>query len=1150
MDDLFNKAVADVDSRLGLQTVPDAGTPEAPPEEEASGGMLDTIGGLAKQSLTGAYDLWQSAGAGIAKAGFETKDLVLGEPTEDEKSGIRKEVEAASAMRREKSTANGVVESVSQFATGMLGVGKLAAPIKGVAKLKAAGKAGRFAYESLRGATAAAVVIDPHEERLSNLIQEFDILENPVTEFLAASPDDSAAMGRFKNALEGIGFDLALAGTFAAGVKAVKLYRGGQADEAIKVLKKAEKGVTPAEPKVAGKAGEVLQIDEVAEAEAKASSTTNTVAKEIPAKEATPRWDPAVKVSEIDAETIIKDFEAEEKVLREFGSREEALKAGVRVPRANVPWQKIGGSEDLQALVSNTSKVLRQQMDAAKGGSVLSDAKVRDMVTSTAEMFGDDPALLMGHLAKSGDQAKSMVADMEASYIISRRLFEDAHDAALKTRMGMLDELGGSLETAQAEVLKRFQAAADMLAAGNSMRASAGRSLRRLRSDFAITPEDVAQFSKLPKEQLTEVLYRTGGDLKKLKQAANPAWQRRVLDEATFALTNNLLWFYPTHLVNTTTNFYMLAARPTEKLLGSMALGKGGSAVRRQALKEYAYMTNSLGDAWHGMVEAFKRGDSLLSPHHDEFFEQGSRVNAGPLPWRPVNDVWDLFHNAYMSANYRTIVGLPTRSLGAVDEFVKTLRYRAVVQARAAVGATEAGIPEKDLAKYIQGKLTEAFTPDGRGLDSQAITEAQISTFQQELLSGTAGAAVRNFRHNYPVTALVLPFVKTPVNVLRYAWKMTPGLNMLQTEYRQMLKGALGPEAQAQAVGQMALGSTFMAMAAGLAASGRITGGGPADPQLRKQLTGSGWQPYSFVIENGDGSKTYVPIGRFDPVGMPFGMVADIVDMQITHPNSREAEKGMMAVGVALAKAFSEKTFLLNVNGLLRAITEPENNLGKWAGNLAGNVLVPGSSAVRNYANSDPYVRDARGFLDNAMKGLPGYSETIPPARDAFGEPLWRKRSLSTNQDLDLVEAEHSRIIMETGFGVRPPAASRNGLDLRDVTLSDGKNAYDVYQQLSGEPGRGKTLKESLAKLIQSDGYQSLVDGPSDVKGTKLSAISTVVGKYRANAFKMLLKTYPEFRQQVAQRQLQVKSEVSAKREAQKGAGGGGVETLLKSLGY
>jgi hypothetical protein len=126
------------------------------------------------------------------------------------------------------------------------------------------------------------VVIDPHEERLSNLIQEFDILENPVTEFLAASPDDSAALGRFKNALEGIGFDLALAGTFAAGVKAVKLYRGGQADEAIKVLKKAEKGATPAEPKVAGKAGEVLQIDEVAEAEAKASSTTNTVAKEIP----------------------------------------------------------------------------------------------------------------------------------------------------------------------------------------------------------------------------------------------------------------------------------------------------------------------------------------------------------------------------------------------------------------------------------------------------------------------------------------------------------------------------------------------------------------------------------------------------------------------------------------------------------------------------------------------------------------------------------------------------------------------------------------------------------------------------------------------------------------------------------------------------
>lgn len=1117
---------------------------EVIPEEEGVGGLL----GMAGQSIGGAYDLWQSAGAGIAKAGFETKDFLLGEPAEEDKSDIRKGVEQASKVRRERSGANGLVEGVTQFATGMIGVGKLAAPIKGVQKLKAAGKAGRFAYETARGAAAGAIVIDPHEERLSNLIQEYEVLENPVTEFLAADPDDSAAMGRMKNALEGIGMDLALAGVFAATVKAVKLGRSGAGDEAVlKALSEADEVATsqPVEigvdPAVKGADTTVTTSVEMNQAK--------SVAQAIPAQSKAPQWDTRVEVTEVDAEEIIRGFREEAEVISKYGSREEAIKAGYKAPQVKIPWQKIGGSDDLKSLTASTAKVLKGQMDAIKGGDVLSDQRVQNMVRQSSEMFGDDPMSTMGVLARAGDEARNMVANMEASYIISRRLFEDTHQAVLKVRMGMLDEFGGDAAVAQAEIIKRFQAAADMLATGNSMRAAAGRSMRRLRSDFAIKPSDVEAFAKLDPEQLMEAIYKTGGDVKKMKQVANPGWWRRVVDEASFSLTNSLLWFYPTHVVNTSTNLYMLAARPTEKLIGSLAMGKAGGGVRRQAAKEYAYTLNSLGDAWEGMVEAFKRGDSILNPHQTEYFEQGSRINAQQLQWKPVKDIWDLFENGYKAANYRNIVGLPTRSLGAVDEFVKTLRYRAVVQARAAVEGAESGLSGRPLADYVSSRLDEAFSVEGRAIDSAALYDAQVSTFQQELLSGTVGAGVRNFRHNVPETAIILPFVKTPINVLRYAWKMTPGLNMAQKEYRQMLSGAMGEEARAHAIGQMALGSTFMGIAAGLSLHGKITGGGPSDPALARQMRGDGWQPYSFVIDNDDGSKTYVPLGRFDPVGMPFGMVADIVDMQVTHPNTKEAEKGIMAVGVALAKSFSEKTFLLNINQFMRALTEPEQNLSKFLGNTAGN-MVPGSSAIRNYVNQDPYLRDARGFVDNMMKGMPGYSATLPPSRDAFGEPLWRKRSLSTNQKMDLVEQEHQRIMLETGDGIRAPSASREGVDLRDVTLSDGRNAYDLFQEYAAKPSKGRSLKESLTKVIEADNYQLLVDGPAAVKGTKLYALSGVVQKYREVAYKRLLKEYPEFRTQIMQRKLQVKSELTANKKAESRGQTGSAEQLLQSLGY
>nr|WP_255562900.1 hypothetical protein [Frischella sp. Ac48] len=56
----------------------------------------------------------------------------------------------------------------------------------------------------IAGSVTDFVVFNPHEERLSNLIQQFPELANPVTEYLQAKPDDKAAEGRLKNSLEGL----------------------------------------------------------------------------------------------------------------------------------------------------------------------------------------------------------------------------------------------------------------------------------------------------------------------------------------------------------------------------------------------------------------------------------------------------------------------------------------------------------------------------------------------------------------------------------------------------------------------------------------------------------------------------------------------------------------------------------------------------------------------------------------------------------------------------------------------------------------------------------------------------------------------------------------------------------------------------------
>ena len=108
-----------------------------------------------------------------------------------------------------------MVRSAAQFLGGFVGAGKF---IKGKGLVNSMAK----------GATADAVVFDPHEKRLSNMIEEFPELENPISEFLAADPNDSEAMGRLKNALEGLGLG-ALTEGVARGVKAVRSSRRAKA---------------------------------------------------------------------------------------------------------------------------------------------------------------------------------------------------------------------------------------------------------------------------------------------------------------------------------------------------------------------------------------------------------------------------------------------------------------------------------------------------------------------------------------------------------------------------------------------------------------------------------------------------------------------------------------------------------------------------------------------------------------------------------------------------------------------------------------------------------------------------------------------------------------------------------------------------------
>lgn len=172
----------------------------------ANKGMIET----AKTALVDIPKYLESkvpfGGIEISKEGIS---LTKKAPTTIEKGleKLKKEVTVEG-----KTTTGRVVGGIAQFAAPFTVISK------GVSSVSIANN---FVKAMAAGAVTDFSAFDPHEKRISNLIQEQPALQNPITEFLQSDEKDSALKGRMKQSLEGMGLGLAFEGVFKS-LKALK----------------------------------------------------------------------------------------------------------------------------------------------------------------------------------------------------------------------------------------------------------------------------------------------------------------------------------------------------------------------------------------------------------------------------------------------------------------------------------------------------------------------------------------------------------------------------------------------------------------------------------------------------------------------------------------------------------------------------------------------------------------------------------------------------------------------------------------------------------------------------------------------------------------------------------------------------------------
>lgn len=574
------------------------------------------------------------------------------------------------------------------------------------------------------------------------------------------------------------------------------------------------------------------------------------------------------------------------------------------------------------------------------------------------------------------------------------------------------------------------------------------------------------------------------------KAALKPTWGDMFYE----IWVNGLLSGPITHSTNIISNAATLLWNIPERQVASLL--KPGSVRPGEAAAMVGGVLESVGDAWRLAWKAFKEDAPQFGASKLENMPRKA-ITADALELTgSVGAAVDFLGNA---------IRLPGRFLMAGDDFFKAIAFRAELRALAKRQAfrevNELGLTGKEAARKAKEIEHKILTDPPETIKQDAQEFAAYTTFTREL--GTAGSAVQMAVQNVPFGRVVLPFIRTPANIFKFAGERTP-LALASKAVRDEL--AAGGERQALALAKIGLGSMTMAFMASLAANGLITGGGPKDKVLRKQLELEGWQPYSFKVGN-----EYVSFARIEPLGSLIGMAADAADLmgQLGQKDSAELAS---ALTVAISRNVANKTFVKGLAGTLNAVTSQDVHVVKSFLEKELPTLMPYSSAIGQTAKVvDPVMRDVQSILDAFKAKVPGFSDELPPQRNLYGDKVLLQGGMGPDlfSPLYVREIKDDPVAHELNRLAYPFAMPSRHIDGIQLT----PKLYDRYAELSGKgselTGR-QSLHDALHETMRQGIYKQAADGPD---GGKVVLLKATINRFREMAALQLEQENKDFAQ-------------------------------------
>lgn len=809
--------------------------------------------------------------------------------------------------------------------------------------------------------------------------------------------------------------------------------------------------------------------------------------------------------------------------------------SGIDFNLGNVSTEK-----DAQAAIEALSHVLRPEIDAARGGAIVTNDQLKAGVADLFHTSENDTDEIISNLLKPDANpndlpirlnAGRLVMDKISSDVVkySSILSDDPENVAVlnilakhmsnlvrvaQTTKGRISSAARATQSGNittGELGRAVENAASNMPLGTKVISQADLAAESIQAKFAaavpyMNPEQLQAFAK--KVQLTQ------GDPGTLLQmldlvehsTANEMKVPGFWDKMNTVWVNSVLSGPLTSAKNFLGNTIALAYAPTERYLTGVNLGirnvisgtpgaGNSAAVRQEGIDLFTGFFTNMRDSFNAAKTAFKSGKPIL--------ESGNLTNEIQNPFQ-----------GYLG----TAVGVPSRTLMSQDEFFKNISYRSFVRSKALREASENGLDEAATMSLVQKRMEDSLV-NGIALNNNALAFAQKVTFTNPLTPGTVGASLSSMVNQHPALRFAaLPFVKTPTNIILWTWDRTPGIAFALKANREALMA--GGERAAEVMARQSTGAMVWGAGLFLAYNGTLTGGGPKDPVQRKLLSDTGWKPYSVKV-----GKKYIPYQAGDPLLMPFGIMADVMqasgELDENHQNNFA-----MAFTTSLSRNLASKSYLYGLTDFMQAAFDGDTTvLDKWVKTRVGS-FVP---AVLNQTNPDNDVRELRDYTDQVLGHIPGLSETLPPRVSFFGQPIMKAPfssgrpvnpfTPSIAQDDTSVEDK----LLELGRDFAYPSKKYPGTDV-DMTshefgLAKGNlTPYDRMLQIMASPGNGvPTLRTTLGHITSSPAWDKMSPGVPGIQegGTRFEKINEQVQKYREIAMKKLMLEFPALQEAV-----------------------------------